>query len=91
MPISLELKVVTFTPTQTIRSRLVRPKRYAISYTIMTLQLSHSSTSFSCFRVHPDVANQVSHHLQEVMDAVKMRDCSKFFCGRRYTFPAPAA
>jgi hypothetical protein len=41
--------------------------------------------------VHPDVANQVSHHLQEVMDAVKMRDCSKFFCGRRYTFPAPAA
>ncbi|RZC41420.1 uncharacterized protein BDFB_004063, partial [Asbolus verrucosus] len=41
--------------------------------------------------VHPDVATAVSHHLQEVMDAVKMRDCSKFYCSRRYSFPAPAA
>ncbi|EFA01737.2 hypothetical protein TcasGA2_TC007333 [Tribolium castaneum] len=41
--------------------------------------------------VHPDVANQVSHHLQQVMDSVKMRDCSKLYCNRRYPVPAPAA
>lgn len=56
---------------------------------IMKVYIFHFYSFY--YRVHPDVANQVSHHLQEVMDAVKMRDCSKFFCNRRYNFPAPAA
>nr|XP_023029903.1 uncharacterized protein LOC111517848 [Leptinotarsa decemlineata] len=40
---------------------------------------------------HPDVQIVVSHHLQEAMDAVKMRDCSKFSCNKKIPFPAPAA
>nr|CAH7753556.1 unnamed protein product [Callosobruchus chinensis] len=41
--------------------------------------------------VHPEVQRAVAHHLQEVMDAVKMRECSKFVCKRRFHLPVPAA
>ncbi|KRT84260.1 hypothetical protein AMK59_2241 [Oryctes borbonicus] len=30
--------------------------------------------------VHPDISKSVSHHFQDVMDAVKIKDCSKFIC-----------
>lgn len=32
--------------------------------------------------VHPEVIQIVSHHLQDVLNAVKKRDCSKFTCSR---------
>ncbi|KAG5897156.1 hypothetical protein JTB14_020885 [Gonioctena quinquepunctata] len=41
--------------------------------------------------VHPDVSTAVSHHLQDVMDAVKFRDCSRFACHKKFPFPSPAA
>ncbi|CAG9762510.1 unnamed protein product [Ceutorhynchus assimilis] len=41
--------------------------------------------------LHPDLAQSVSHHLQEVMDAIKQRDCSRFSCNRKFPFPAQAA
>uniref|UniRef100_A0A6P7FLA4 Uncharacterized protein LOC114328957 n=1 Tax=Diabrotica virgifera virgifera TaxID=50390 RepID=A0A6P7FLA4_DIAVI len=30
--------------------------------------------------LHPEVASQASHHLQEVMEAVKQRSCSQYVC-----------
>ncbi|KAL1506036.1 hypothetical protein ABEB36_005471 [Hypothenemus hampei] len=41
--------------------------------------------------LHPDMAQSVSNHLQEVMDAIKQRDCSRFSCSRKFPFPARAA
>ncbi|XP_060530493.1 uncharacterized protein LOC132704493 [Cylas formicarius] len=41
--------------------------------------------------LNPDVAKSVSHHLQEVMDAIKQRDCYRFSCSRKFPYPAVAA
>ncbi|XP_030763616.1 uncharacterized protein LOC115888158 [Sitophilus oryzae] len=41
--------------------------------------------------LQPDLARSVSHHLQEVMDAIKLRDCSRFSCSRKFPLPARAA
>ncbi|XP_066259919.1 uncharacterized protein [Euwallacea similis] len=41
--------------------------------------------------LHPDMAHSVSHHLQEVMDAIKQQDCARFSCSRKFPFPARAA
>ncbi|XP_018579642.1 uncharacterized protein LOC108917495 [Anoplophora glabripennis] len=40
---------------------------------------------------HPDVVNMVSHHLHEVIDAVKNGDCFKFVCNKNIPIPPPAA
>ncbi|KAF7287204.1 hypothetical protein GWI33_002025 [Rhynchophorus ferrugineus] len=41
--------------------------------------------------LHPDLAYSVSHHLQDVMDAIKQRDCSRFSCSRTFPLPTRAA
>ncbi|KAJ8976832.1 hypothetical protein NQ317_011828 [Molorchus minor] len=40
---------------------------------------------------HPYVTDTVSHHLQEVMEAIKSRECFKFVCNRNIPFPSQAA
>ncbi|KAK5643574.1 hypothetical protein RI129_007419 [Pyrocoelia pectoralis] len=37
--------------------------------------------------VHPSVMQSISHHLEDVMTAVKNRDCAKFICNRRIPLP----
>ncbi|CAH1102324.1 unnamed protein product [Psylliodes chrysocephalus] len=41
--------------------------------------------------VHPDIASQASHHLQDVMNAVKLRDCTKYICRTPFIISPKAA
>uniref|UniRef100_A0AAR5P1C4 Uncharacterized protein n=1 Tax=Dendroctonus ponderosae TaxID=77166 RepID=A0AAR5P1C4_DENPD len=41
--------------------------------------------------LHRDMAQSISHHLQEVMYAIKQRDCSRFPCSKKFPLPAQAA
>ncbi|XP_022912731.2 uncharacterized protein [Onthophagus taurus] len=36
---------------------------------------------------HPDITRAVSEHLQDVMDAIKAKDCSRFVCQKKKNFP----
>ncbi|XP_045479740.1 uncharacterized protein LOC123684499 [Harmonia axyridis] len=38
-------------------------------------------------RVHPEIYDTVSAHLQDVMNAIKSRECFKFQCTRRFPLP----
>ncbi|XP_044748632.1 uncharacterized protein LOC123309535 [Coccinella septempunctata] len=38
-------------------------------------------------RVHPEIQEMVSVHLQDVMDAIKSKECTRFQCRRRLPLP----
>ncbi|CAH1180778.1 unnamed protein product [Phyllotreta striolata] len=42
-------------------------------------------------RVHPDIASQAAGHLEEVMEAVKFRNCAKFVCRTPIVISSKAA
>ncbi|CAH0560068.1 unnamed protein product [Brassicogethes aeneus] len=41
--------------------------------------------------IHPDLANAVSHHLQDVMDSIKQRRCSQYICEKTFPHISPSA